>query len=150
MKHPLSRICLLLVLAGLMGACDDNDSPGEPTANVSPAPPPLATPNPVPTIPPPSGGPTGNQPPVPDLAVTPRSGTGPAPLDVNFNLCPTADPDGDKIIFFFDYGDGTTAQGPPCRQQNTYHQGRFTANLCVWDQRPEHALQCVSFVVDAK
>ena len=149
MKHPLSRLCLLLVLAGLMGACEDNESPETPAVG-SPAPPPLAAPNPVPTVPPPSGGPTGNQPPVLELKVTPRSGTGPAPLDVNFNMCPTPDPDGDKILFFFDYGDGTTAQGPPCRQQNTYKKGRYTANMCVWDQRPEHALQCESFVVDAK
>ena len=152
MKHPLSRLCLLLVLAGFMGACDDNDSPDTPTGGSGggTAPPPLAAPNPVPTLPGPSGGPTGNQPPVLELKVTPRSGTGPAPLDVNFNMCPTPDPDGDKILFFFDYGDGTTAQGPPCRQQNTYKKGRYSANMCVWDQRPEHALQCEAFVVDAK
>jgi hypothetical protein len=70
---------------------------------------------------------------VPAFKVTPFPARGQAPLDVNFNLCPTADPDNDKIVFFFDYGDGTTAQGPPCRQQNTYKAGRYTANMCVWD-----------------
>jgi hypothetical protein len=87
---------------------------------------------------------------VPEFRVTPFPTTGPAPLVVNFNLCPTADPDGDHIVFFFDFGDGQTSQGPPCRQQNTYHRGRFTANMCVWDSRPEHSLECVAFPVDAK
>jgi hypothetical protein len=87
---------------------------------------------------------------VPDFRVTPFPATGPAPLVVNFNLCPTADPDGDHIVFFFDFGDGQTAQGPPCRQQNTYHRGRYTANMCVWDSRPEHSLECRAFPVDAK
>jgi PKD domain-containing protein len=150
MKRRTPAFLGLLFLAVFLLQCDenDNDLPGAPSG--SPAPPPLAEPNPVPTIPPPSGGPTGNQPPVPDFRVTPSSATGPAPLVVNFNLCPTADPDHDPILFFFDFGDGTTAQGPPCRQQNTYHQGRYTANMCVWDSRPEHALQCVAFAVDAK
>jgi PKD domain-containing protein len=147
MRQALSRLCLLLVLAGLLGACDDDDdSPGQPTGNVSPTPAP--PPTPVPTLPPPP--PVGNQPPVPEFKVTPFPTRGPAPLEVNFNLCPTADPDGDRIVFFFDFGDGTSAQGPPCRQQNTYHHGRFTANMCVWDSRPEHALQCVAFPVDAQ
>lgn len=149
MKRRIPALFGVLFLAMLLGYCSD-DSPTDSSATPSPAPPPASPPNPVPTIPPPSGGPTGNQPPVPEFKVTPFPATGPAPLDVNFNLCPTADPDGDKIIFFFDYGDGTTAQGPPCRQQNTYHRGRYTANMCVWDSRPEHALQCVAFVVDAK
>jgi hypothetical protein len=149
MKRRMPAFLGLLFLAVFLVRCEDNDS-GVSASFPSPAPPPLAAPNPVPTLPPPEGGPTGNQPPVPEFKVTPFPATGQAPLDVNFNLCPTADPDHDKIVFFFDFGDGTTAQGPPCRQQNTYHQGRFTANMCVWDSRPEHALQCVAFVVDAK
>jgi len=149
MKRRMPSFLGLLFLAVVLVRCEDNDS-GTSASFPSPAPPPLAAPNPVPTLPPPQAGPTGNQPPVPEFRVTPFPATGQAPLDVNFNLCPTADPDHDKIVFFFDFGDGTTAQGPPCRQQNTYHQGRFTANMCVWDSRPEHALQCVAFVVDAK
>jgi hypothetical protein len=132
----------------LLGHCGD-DSSTESSATPS-VPPPASPPNPLPTIPPPPGQPTGNQPPVPAFKVTPFPTTGQAPLEVNFNLCPTADPDGDKIVFFFDYGDGTTAQGPPCRQQNTYQAGHYTANMCVWDSRPEHALQCVAFPVNAK
>ena len=148
MKRRIPALFGVLFLAVLLGHCGD-DSPNESSATPT-APTPAPPPTPVPTIPPPPPGPTGNQPPVPEFKVTPFPATGKAPLDVNFNLCPTADPDGDKIIFFFDYGDGTTAQGPPCRQQNTYHAGRYTANMCVWDSRPEHALQCVAFVVDAK
>jgi len=142
-----SRPCLILVLVlgGLLGSCEDSESDRSTTPSTPAAP----APTPVPTLPPPAG-PTGNLPPVPDFKVTPFPATGPAPLDVNFNLCPTADPDGDRIVFFFDFGDGQTAQGPPCRQQNTYHRGRYTANMCVWDSRPEHSLACVAFPVDAR
>jgi hypothetical protein len=141
----------VIFLAVLMGHCSDG-SGTEPPSIPNDAPPPASPPNPVPTLPGPpgGGGETGNQPPVPAFKVTPFPATGQAPLVVNFNLCPTADPDGDKIVFFFGFGDGTTAQGPPCRQQNTYHAGRYTANMCVWDSRPEHSLQCVAFAVDAK
>jgi hypothetical protein len=132
-----------------VGACSDDDSPARSTEPTT-APPPATVPAPVPTIPPPAAGPTGNQPPVPAFRITPFPTTGPAPLVVNFNLCPTADPDGDHIVFFFDFGDGQTAQGPPCRQQNTYQRGRFTANMCVWDSRPEHSLECRAFPVEAK
>lgn len=146
MKRRMPAFLGLVFLAVMLVHCDD-DSPTDSSA--APAPPPPAPATPVPTLPPPSV-PTGNQPPVPEFKVTPSSATGPAPLVVNFNLCPTADPDHDPILFFFDFGDGTTAQGPPCRQQNTYHQGRYTANMCVWDSRPEHALECVAFLVDAQ
>jgi hypothetical protein len=147
MKHPMAHLCLFLILAGFVGACGE-DSPAPPSTTT--APPPAVVPSPVPTLPPPPAGPTGNQPPVPNFRITPFPTTGQAPLVVNFNLCPTADPDGDHIIFFFDFGDGQTAQGPPCRQQNTYQRGRFTANMCVWDSRPENSLQCVAFPVDAR
>jgi hypothetical protein len=146
MKHPMSHLCLCLLLGGFVVACGDDSSPARSTGTATPTP----APTPVPTLPPPTPGPTGNQPPVPSFKVTPFPATGPAPLVVNFNLCPTADPDGDHIVFFFDFGDGQTAQGPPCRQQNTYHHGRFTANMCVWDSRPEHSLACVAFPVDAR
>jgi PKD domain len=147
MKHPMSHLCLLL-LVGFVGACgDDDESPAQSSTTTTAATP---APTPVPTLPPPPAGPTGNQPPVPEFRVTPFPAIGQAPLVVNFNLCPTADPDDDKIVFFFDFGDGQTAQGPPCRQQNTYHPGRYTANMCVWDSRPEHSLVCVAFPVDAK
>ena len=143
MTHRMSRFSLFLVLGGLVVACDDS-SPTRPST--TPAPP--AVPAPVPSTPPPP--PVENLPPVPDFNVTPFPATGPAPLEVNFNLCPTADPDHDLIVFFFDFGDGETAQGPPCRQQHTYHPGRYTANMCVWDSRPEHSLECVAFPVDAR
>jgi hypothetical protein len=87
---------------------------------------------------------------VPDFRIAPFPAAGPAPLVVNFNLCPTADPDRDRIVFFFDFGDGETAAGPPCRQQHTYHRGRFTASMCAWDSRPEHSPSCVAFPVDAR
>lgn len=147
MKHPVTHLGACLLLGGLMGACGDS-SPARSSATATPTPAPVPTA--VPTLPPPPPGPTGNQPPVPDFKVRPFPATGPAPLDVNFNLCPTADPDGDHIVFFFDYGDGQTAVGPPCRQQNTYHHGHFTANMCVWDSRPEHDLACVAFPVNAQ
>ena len=146
MKRRIPRLFAFLALGFLLAQCGEESPARQPTAASTPAP----APTPVPTLPPPTPGPTGNQPPVPAFKVTPFPATGPAPLVVNFNLCPTADPDGDHIVFFFDFGDGNTAQGPPCRQQNTYHHGHFTANMCVWDSRPEHSLVCVAFPVNAK
>jgi PKD repeat protein len=145
MQRSRPSLLLVLIVGSLLGSCEDSESDRSATPSTPAAP----APTPVPTLPPPAG-PTGNLPPVPEFRVTPFPTTGPAPLDVNFNLCPTADPDHDPIVFFFDFGDGETAQGPPCRQQHTYHPGRYTANMCVWDSRPEHSLACVAFPVDAR
>jgi len=145
MKRRMPAVLGILALGALLGHCGKSSSEPSPVTTS----PPTAAPTPVPTLPPPVL-PTGNQPPVPDFRVTPFPTVGQAPLVVNFNLCPTSDPDHDAIVFFFDFGDGQTAQGPPCRQQNTYHRGRYTANMCAWDSRPEHALVCIAFPIDAR
>jgi hypothetical protein len=136
----------VLVLMLLLPACNDDSSPTTittVTTTLPAAPAPVAPP---PTAPPP----LGNRPPVPSFKVTPFPPEGNAPLAVNFNLCPTADPDGDRILFVFDFGDGVTLQGPPCRFLHTYAAGRYTAKMCLWDFRPEHSLDCVLYTVKAQ
>lgn len=145
MTRRTSSLGLVLVLGVFFGACGSS-SPTQPSTPPAPA---VATPAPVaavPTPPPPSQ----NLPPVPDFKVRPHSLVGPAPLEVNFNLCPTADPEGDRLLFVFDFGDGVTLQGPPCRFSHTYPVGRYHANMCVWDLRPDHSLVCVAYFVEAR
>jgi hypothetical protein len=143
MRNSL-RGALSALALGCLFACDDS-SPTQPTPSPTPA---VATPAPPPpTSPPPVAV---NQPPVPAFRVTPFPAEGPAPLAVNFNLCPTADPEGDAILFVFDFGDGAVTQGPPCRLRHVYAPGRFTARMCVWDLRADHALVCETYFVKAQ
>ena len=88
-----------------------------------------------------------NQPPVIRFHVSPNPPTGPAPLDVNLNLCQSSDPDGDQLRFHFDFGDGTEDEG--CRVTHTYSHGTFTAKACVTDTQPGHEV-CQTVVVNAQ
>jgi hypothetical protein len=132
-----------LALCSLIAGCDDEARPtgSTPTAPAAPAP------APAPVAPPPVA--PANAPPVPSFKVTPFPPEGKAPLVVNFNLCPTADPEGDPILFVFDFGDGSDVlQGPPCRQPHTYTlAGHYRARMCLWDFRPEHSLDCLEYFV---
>jgi hypothetical protein len=144
MKQHSSRLCIVLALS-FLNACGSS-SPTQPSTPSSPAAPAStpAPPAPSPALPP------QNLPPVPDFKVRPFPLVGVAPFAVNFNLCPTADPEGDPLLFVFDFGDGETLQGPPCRFGHTYRAGRFRANMCVWDLRPDHSLVCVGYPVEAR
>ena len=92
--------------------------------------------------PPAPAGPTGNQPPEAVFKTNPvaASGTitGRAPLTVQFNMCPTADPDHDLLLFTMDFEfdsvvdvRGTT--GSDCRRSFTYPLGTTQARICVTD-----------------
>jgi hypothetical protein len=97
----------------------------------------VAAPQPTPT---PTPGP--NQPPQPVFKTTPAANgstiSGTAPLVVNFNLCQTADPDGDPLRFRMDL-DGNGAfeyegsTGVDCRHPATYGAGTHDATICVTD-----------------
>jgi hypothetical protein len=81
--------------------------------------------------------------------------TGTAPLVVRFNMCPTADPDGDRLLFTMDFdGDGRNevsgSSGAACRHDSIpYGVGPHTAYICVTDigadGRPLHGFQCHTY-----
>ncbi|HVQ32060.1 MAG TPA: PKD domain-containing protein, partial [Vicinamibacteria bacterium] len=86
--------------------------------------------------------PAGNQPPEAVFKTSPPEvgGTisGPAPLDVTFNMCPTVDVDHDLLLFTMDAEldghlevRGTT--GSDCRRTFTYGAGTTRARVCVTD-----------------
>jgi hypothetical protein len=63
---------------------------------------------------------------------------GKAPFAVNFNMCRSADPDGDRLYFRMDLdGDGIHelfgASGADCRHEASYAVGTRTATICVTD-----------------
>ena len=83
--------------------------------------------------------------------------TGTAPLVVRFNMCASADPDGDRLLFTMDFdGDGRNevegTSGANCRRDSTpYGAGAHTAHICVTDMglddRPLHGFQCRTYRV---
>jgi hypothetical protein len=87
--------------------------------------------------------PTGsNQPPIPVYKTVPAASgatlTGKAPFTIEFNLCPSSDPDGDRLYFKMDLdGDGVFeyhgATGADCRHEATYAAGTYAPRICVTD-----------------
>jgi len=97
--------------------------------------------------------------PAADDSTVPPTISGPAPLDVKFNLCNSDDPDmslpngspdpnGDSLNWQFNFGDdGAPAFNPDgtfnpdfdhfCRVQHTYGEGTFIATLSVTDKHLE-------------
>ena len=116
------------------------------------------------TVGPGSGQPLGgNQPPVPVFKTSPdaNQGTirGTDPFTVRFNMCPTADPEGDELYFAMDFnGDGRNdsagTTGANCRKEHVYTAGTWTARMCVRDidasGKPLHDAQCATYTVVAK
>ncbi len=101
--------------------------------------------------------PTANTPPVAVFRSTPDAEpngqiTGAAPLVVRFNMCPTGDPDGDRLLFTMDFdGDGRNevggTSGAACRRDsNPYGMGTHFPRVCVTDidaqDRRLHDFQC--------
>ena len=116
------------------------------------------------TVSAPAPGPAaaGNQPPEAVFKTEPRdsSGTisGRAPLDVNFNMCPSVDPDRDPLYFTMDFEldgrlDVAGTTGADCRRATTYPVGSFKARVCVTDidggGGALHAAQCQIYSIDA-
>jgi hypothetical protein len=110
-----------------------------------------------------SGGQTpagGNQPPTAVFKSTPAAVgptiTGPSPLSVIFNMCASADPEGDELYFLvdfegddrFDFG-GTT--GAHCRVDHVYTSGRYEAVNCLYDRdksgKALHGDICKNYVI---
>jgi len=116
-------------------------------------------PGPTPTPTPPGGE---NQPPEVVYKTTPNAKngtiTGTAPFDVRFNMCLTADPEGDTLYFTMDVdGDGKLdvrgSTGASCRHDATYAVGTWKAQLCVTDLDPAgarlHDFECKDYKVVA-
>jgi PKD repeat protein len=100
------------------------------------------TTNPVPARPP-------NRPPVARFRINPDPAVGSAPLFVAFNACGSTDPDGDRLKYFFDFGDGVTTSSRLCRDDHTYARGTYTAKVCVTDEQPGDDV-CRTFLVRAQ
>jgi len=85
--------------------------------------------------------------------------TGTRSVTVDFNMCPTADPEGDPLQFTMDFeGDGTTEvagrTGGDCRRGHTYSAGNYRPRICVTDLNsglaPIHGFQCKSYSVSVR
>ena len=110
----------------------------------------------------PGGSPGDNQPPVITFKTTPDAVgdgiKGAAPLMVRFNVCLTADPEGDTLHFTMDLdGDGKLdkrgSTGASCRGDWTYAAGTWFAEVCVTDLALDgsriHEYQCRVYTVAA-
>jgi hypothetical protein len=137
------RAVCAIILALLLPAC--NDEGNGPAAPSSPA----ATPPPaVAPAPPPAPVPSSNQPPALEITVRPDQPSGPAPREVNVNMCGSTDPDGDRMIFEFKWGGtGGAHFSYLCRSSHTYERpGRYRAFFCANDDH-DHRV-CANVLVD--
>jgi len=87
-----------------------------------------------------------------------RKISGAAPFTVNFNMCRTADPEGDTLYFTMDLdGDGDLdvrgSTGASCREPWAYAAGTWRPEICVTDLGPEgerlHPFECRKYTVEA-
>jgi hypothetical protein len=114
---------------------------------------PTATPRPTP------GGP--NQAPNAVFRTVPAASsaseiTGRNTVTVEFNMCPTSDPEHDPLLFTMDFqGDGrdevSGRTGGDCRRGFTYVVGTYRPRICVTDLNeglvPIHGFQCKTYTV---
>ena len=92
------------------------------------------------------GNPRGNQAPTVQIAATPRRGT--APLKVTFTAA-ASDPDGDPVLYEWDFGDGGKAGGR--KVSHTYAKaGTYTAKVTVDDLKGGRATAEVLITVTPK
>lgn len=86
-----------------------------------------------------------NSPPTASFTAIPQ--TGPVPLLVSFNAAASSDPDGDPLIYAWDFGDGTPP-GSGAAVNHTYQdRGLYTATLTVSDGRGGTATASKSILV---
>jgi PKD repeat protein len=92
------------------------------------------------------GNPRGNQAPTVQIAANPRRGT--APLKVTFTAAAN-DPDGDPMLYEWDFGDGGKAGGQ--KVTHTYAKpGTYTAKVMVDDLKGGKATAEVAITVNAR
>ena len=91
-----------------------------------------------------SGESSGNRSPVAIANATPLSGQ--SPLTVNFDATESSDPDGDQLVFRWDFGDGTMGNGPNI--SHTYQEsGTYAITLLVDDGRQGTDTDVLSILV---
>ena len=138
----VKRAAFVIALAVLLPACnDESGTPAAPSTSV-PTPPRGSGPTP------PDSVPSSNQPPTLEITVRPDPMSGPAPRDVNVNMCGSRDADGDRMIFEFKWG-GTGGEhfSYLCRDDHTYERpGRYHAFFCANDDH-DHRV-CANVLVD--
>jgi hypothetical protein len=64
-------------------------------------------------------------------------------------MCGSTDPNGDDLIFSYDFGDGSKVSHHFCRDDHVYAAGAFVAKTCVTDGQPGHE-SCQTFKVTAQ
>jgi hypothetical protein len=112
------------------GSTTPPTSPTVTTPAPSPSPSPIPSPSPSPAV--------GNKPPNASFVVDPDPPIGVGPLTVRFDMCLSSDPEGDPLVYTFDFGDGKKDAGA-CRTSHTYAvPGAFGAT------ENHHATICVS------
>lgn len=137
-----NRAALALALAVFLPACsDDEPTPAGPSR-------PAATPPAAAPAPGPAPGASSNQPPTLEITVRPDPMSGPAPREVNVNMCGSRDADGDRMIFEFKWGGtGGAHFSYLCRSSHVYERaGRYRAFLCANDDH-DHRV-CANVLVD--
>jgi PKD repeat protein len=100
----------------------------------------------------PAPPPAPNASPVGVFKTSPSPPTGSKPLTVTFNACQSSDPDGDRIFFLFDVGEGRGLEpGGTCRRTHVYRvAGSFSARVCITDNAPGRADVCQGYTVRAQ
>jgi len=73
----------------------------------------------------------GNQ--TPHVAVSASPVSGPAPLTVRFNATGSSDPDGDPLVYTWDFGDGAPLENGETASHTYGDEGAYTARLTVED-----------------
>lgn len=77
-------------------------------------------------------GEAGNQQPTVSLLAAPTEGE--PPLAVSFTAS-ASDPDGDKVTYLYDFGDGVTTAGAPAASHTYTEAGTYTATVTVDDSK---------------
>jgi hypothetical protein len=152
----------LLVLAFASVGCDDN-TPVAPAATPAPTPPAVPSPSP--------GVNAGNRPPIAIFKTNPEPDhngkgviRGVSPLQVQFNMCASHDPDGNPLVYTHDFdGDGVDDLkgfgGNNCRRSFTYVFSHvvqaqvFTPRQCLTDTDAVtgerlHDKQCATYRIE--
>jgi hypothetical protein len=129
----MKRIALVLFVALLLPACDDEvERPTSPPRVQATPFVPLAVP-PVPAAPTPV--PVRNDAPVLHFSIRPEPPGGTAPVEVTVSMCGSTDPEGETLVYQYKWGGGAEHFSRACRQSHVYDTpGSFHAFFCVYDE----------------
>lgn len=134
----MKRATLAVGFALALLACNDTvEGPTSPP-RVQATPPPLVAPPPVPARPP-TPVPEANDAPVLRISIRPDPPSGPLPREVTVNMCGSADPEGERLVYQYKWGGGAEHFSYGCRSSHVYEtEGSYHAFFCVHDEH-DHA-----------